>query len=73
MASEKRDLPPHVVEDDESDINMDEKQATWSAIEVAGGPPPAWSKDDEGRIRRRLDLRVMPVIFILYLLCFIDR
>jgi hypothetical protein len=40
MASEKRDLPPHVVEDDESDINMDEKQATWSAIEVAGGPPP---------------------------------
>jgi hypothetical protein len=52
MASEKRDLPPHVVEDDESDINMDEKQATWSAIEVARGPPPEWSKDDEGRIRR---------------------
>lgn len=73
MASEKRDLPTHVAEDDESDINMDEKQATWSTIEVAGGPPPEWSKDDEARIRRRLDLRVMPVIFILYLLCFIDR
>lgn len=33
----------------------------------------AWTKKDERRIRRKLDLRVMPVIFVLYLFSFIDR
>lgn len=73
MAS-KQDAPPYKGEDDASDNIQDEKtQGTWSAIEVAGGPSPEWSKDDETRIRCRMDFRIMPVVFILYLLCFIDR
>ncbi|KAH8590938.1 major facilitator superfamily domain-containing protein, partial [Bisporella sp. PMI_857] len=32
-----------------------------------------WTEDDETRIRRRLDLYMMPIIFGLYLLFFTDR
>lgn len=32
-----------------------------------------WSDEDETRVRRRMDLRIVPTVFVLYLLCFIDR
>jgi hypothetical protein len=32
-----------------------------------------WTEEDEKRIKRRMDLRIVPAVFILYLLCFIDR
>lgn len=32
-----------------------------------------WSAADEKRIRRRMDLRIMPPVFVLYLATFIDR
>ncbi|KAL2068974.1 hypothetical protein VTL71DRAFT_15312 [Oculimacula yallundae] len=32
-----------------------------------------WNDADEKRIRRRMDFRIVPTVFCLYLLCFIDR
>lgn len=32
-----------------------------------------WTAEDERRIRWKLDLRIVPAVFLLYLLCFIDR
>ena len=32
-----------------------------------------WTPADERRIRRRMDLRIVPTVLALYLLCFIDR
>jgi hypothetical protein len=35
--------------------------------------PIEWTDEDEKRIRRRMDVRIVPTVFALYLLCFIDR
>ncbi|KAJ3537695.1 hypothetical protein NM208_g6207 [Fusarium decemcellulare] len=32
-----------------------------------------WSLEDEDRLRLKLDFRILPVVFILFMLCFIDR
>lgn len=32
-----------------------------------------WDATDEKRIRNRMDVRIVPTVFCLYLLCFIDR
>lgn len=32
-----------------------------------------WNEEDERRIRQRMDWRIIPTVFILYLMCFIDR
>lgn len=32
-----------------------------------------WNDEDERRIRQRMDWRIIPTVFILYLMCFIDR
>lgn len=32
-----------------------------------------WDETDEKRIRQRMDWRIVPTVFCLYLLCFIDR
>lgn len=32
-----------------------------------------WTDEEERRMRLKLDLRIMPVVFILFLLCYIDR
>lgn len=32
-----------------------------------------WTDADEKRIRRKMDFRIVPAVFALYLLCFIDR
>jgi hypothetical protein len=32
-----------------------------------------WDALDEKRIRQRMDWRIVPTVFALYLLCFIDR
>ena len=50
-------------------VNMTEKvsssEENLAAIE--------WDEKDEKRIRRRMDFRIVPTVFCLYLLCFIDR
>lgn len=32
-----------------------------------------WSPGEESSLRMKLDLRIMPMVFILFLLCYIDR
>jgi hypothetical protein len=32
-----------------------------------------WDESDEKRIRMRMDWRIVPTVFALYLMCFIDR
>lgn len=32
-----------------------------------------WTEDEERKIRRKLDFRVVPLVTLLYLLCFLDR
>jgi hypothetical protein len=32
-----------------------------------------WTDDEERKIRRKLDFRVVPLVTLLYLLCFLDR
>ena len=32
-----------------------------------------WSDDEERKIRRKLDFRIVPIVTLLYLLCFLDR
>jgi hypothetical protein len=32
-----------------------------------------WDEKDEARIRQRMDWRIVPTVFALYLMCFIDR
>ena len=32
-----------------------------------------WSDEEETRIRRKLDFRIVPLVTLLYLLCFLDR
>lgn len=32
-----------------------------------------WSEEEETRVRRKLDLQIVPMVTVLYLLCFLDR
>jgi len=34
---------------------------------------PAWTVEEETRVRRKLDRQLVPMVTILYLLCFLDR
>jgi len=45
----------------------------WDEIETSGSTTPEWTLEDEKRIRNRMDWRIVPTVFVLYLLCFIDR
>lgn len=36
-------------------------------------PEPEWTPEEEKAVRRKLDYRIVPVVTLLYLLCFIDR
>ncbi|CZS89472.1 related to permease of the major facilitator superfamily [Rhynchosporium agropyri] len=59
-AIEKESIPP---------INMTEKVSS-SEENLTG---IEWDDKDEKRIRQRMDFRIVPTVFVLYLLCFIDR
>lgn len=34
---------------------------------------PGWSVAEEAAVRRKLDWQIVPMVTILYLLCFLDR
>lgn len=40
---------------------------------IHGLPDLTWSDEEETKIRRKLDFRVVPLVTLLYLLCFLDR
>lgn len=42
--------------------------------EISGGNEDlTWTEDEEKKIRRKLDFHVVPLVTLLYLLCFLDR
>ena len=50
------------------ELGLDEKTSSDGDSQVI-----EWDEKDEARIRRRMDLRIVPTVFALYLMCFIDR
>lgn len=36
-------------------------------------PQPPFDKAAEGRILRKLDMKILPILWLLYLVCFVDR
>jgi hypothetical protein len=41
--------------------------------EQDGNADLTWTDDEEKKIRRKLDFRLVPIVTVLYLLCFLDR
>jgi hypothetical protein len=66
------------MEDPKTDAHGHEKMATSiDMIEKTSLPEDEaladWTAHDESVIRQKLDFRLVPIVFLLYLLCFIDR
>lgn len=54
-------LDPKTVVDTKHQVEIDETEST------------SWSVEDEKKLVRKLDVRIFPVIIILFILNFIDR
>ncbi|KAH8589341.1 major facilitator superfamily domain-containing protein [Bisporella sp. PMI_857] len=55
-------------------VNKAESTSNSSKIEqVENASTIEWTAADEKRIRNKMDLRIVPTVFVLYILCFIDR
>jgi hypothetical protein len=54
-------------------VEMSDKDDKDYQIASSGCITPEWTLEDEKRIRNRMDWRIVPTVFVLYLLCFIDR
>lgn len=52
---------------------VSEAMAVEKVSSSEGDTSLEWVPEDEKRIRRRMDVRIVPTVFILYLLCFVDR
>ena len=53
---------------------MDVKQEELSVhVEALRQNEQTWTDDEERKVRRRLDYLIVPIVFTLYLLCFLDR
>ncbi|KAL6703983.1 hypothetical protein ACN47E_008921 [Coniothyrium glycines] len=57
---------PRIISD--QDGNLEKAKSDCEHIEVV-----EWTGSEESRMRRKLDFRLVPIAFLLYLLCFIDR
>ncbi|KAF2160912.1 hypothetical protein M409DRAFT_28790 [Zasmidium cellare ATCC 36951] len=60
MAEEKTAMPEHV------DV-VDTKTGLATEAEVT------WTEEEETRVRRKLDWQIVPMVTVLYLMCFLDR
>lgn len=63
---------------EKSDVHEDHQPRTESPSSsedksVVDGDTLTWTDEEERVIRRKLDFRVVPLVTILYLLCFLDR
>lgn len=52
---------------------MDTKSEKYSDIEVEDVEEATWTEKEETTVRWLVDFRVVPIVFVLYLLCFLDR
>lgn len=63
--------------------SLDKENASVLRLEHAGEydfggesqlpPPPALSKEEERKLWRKIDLRLMPILCVMYLMSFMDR
>lgn len=61
MATEKTEFESYGVE------NVPSDRSSGDVIE------PAWTEAEERAVRRKIDWHVVPLMTLLYLLCFLDR
>src|SRR5271169_6431020 len=58
-------------------VENGKKQEKVEALEVPSPVDPgeevSWKPDEEKALLRRIDLRILPGLSVLYLLCFLDR
>ena len=57
-------------------VEYDKKQEKVAALEAPSPVDPeevSWKPDEEKALLRRIDLRILPGLSLLYLLCFLDR
>jgi len=52
---------------------MDEKPIDLAVHIEDVASNETWTPTEEKRVRRSLDYHIVPIVFILYLLCFLDR
>jgi hypothetical protein len=52
--------------------SIKEKLSDVHVEDLSTGVEP-WTSQEETRVRRQIDYRIVPIVFILYLLCFLDR
>ena len=52
---------------------MDEKPDNLAVHIEDVASEETWTPAEEQRVRRSLDYHIVPIVFILYLLCFLDR
>jgi hypothetical protein len=52
---------------------MDEKPIDLAVHVEDIASNETWTPAEEKRVRRSLDYHIVPIVFILYLLCFLDR
>jgi len=57
------------------DIHQIEAASNSSSekVELSEAESLTWDVEEETRIRRKLDWNIVPLVTLLYLLCFIDR
>lgn len=52
---------------------MDEKPEKTISSRASGESAKQWSEEEERAVRRKMDVRLLPLLTSLYLVCFIDR
>lgn len=53
--------------------DMKDTADTKPQVEVDEGEIASWNAEDEKKLVRKLDIRIFPVIIVLFILNFIDR
>ena len=51
--------------------DFDHFHSTELIYRFDSGEEPSWTEDEEREVRRRIDWRVVPLVTVLYLLCFV--
>jgi hypothetical protein len=76
-ATQYATMEPSLEKQDFSDPNQREiHSASPSSSDKEGRSEReglTWTDEEERKIRRKLDFRVVPLVTLLYLLCFLDR
>lgn len=56
------------------ELNSASPSSSDKGEEISGGNEDlTWTEEEEKKIRRKLDFHVVPLVTLLYLLCFLDR